>query len=88
MLKVEAEGYEPEILLGAGDKINNFEYIAIDGGYEKGINKEQTFAEQTNILLDNGFELIDIYFPWYRGYLEINHLVNDLKKVNFFLLNK
>ena len=31
LLKVEAEGYEPEILLGAGDKINYFEYIAIDG---------------------------------------------------------
>ena len=67
LLKLEAEGYEPEILLGASDKIKQFEYIAIDGGYERGINKEQTFAEQTNILLNNGFELIDIYFPWYRG---------------------
>ena len=36
LLKLEAEGYEPEILIGAGEKIKNFEYIAIDGGYERG----------------------------------------------------
>ena len=67
LLKLEAEGYEPEIILGAGTKLSRFEYIAVDGGYERGIKKEQTFTTVSNILIKNNFELVDIYFPWYRG---------------------
>ena len=67
LLKIEAEGFEPEILEGLGDKIRNCEYIALDGGYERGKDCEQTFTRCTNYLLDNGFELIDIYFPWCRA---------------------
>ena len=46
-------------------------------GYEKGIKKEQTFAEQTNILINNGFELIDIYFPWCRGLFRNKSFIKD-----------
>jgi FkbM family methyltransferase len=67
LLKVEAEGYEPEVLDGLGDKITICEYIAIDGGYERGVNNEQTFTSVTNFLLDNNFKMIDIYLPWCRA---------------------
>ena len=66
LLKIEAEGYEPEILDGLGSSINICEYIAVDGGYERGEKQEQTFTTISNYLLNNDFEMKDIYFPWYR----------------------
>lgn len=67
LLKIEAEGYEPEVLLGAKEKISICEYIAIDGGYERGVNEEQTLTQITNYLINRNFELCDIFFPWYRA---------------------
>ena len=67
LLKIEAEGYEPEVLLGAKDSLKICEYIAVDGGYERGLKEEQTFTELTNYLIKNGFEIFDIYFPWCRA---------------------
>lgn len=67
LLKIEAEGYEPEILKGAGEMLERCEYIAVDGGYERGIHCEQTFTTITNYLLNNNFEIKDIYFPWHRA---------------------
>jgi FkbM family methyltransferase len=62
LLKLEAEGFEPEILEGFGDKILCCEYIALDGGHERGKKEEQTLTTCTNYLLSNGFEMFDIYF--------------------------
>ena len=67
LLKLEAEGYEPEILSGIGNMLCVFEYIAIDGGFERGKNKDETFTTCTNYLLSNGFEVIDIYFKSHRA---------------------
>ena len=67
LLKIDAEGYEPEVLEGAGNMLEKCEYIAVDGGYERGPSCEQTFTLITNYLLNNGFEIKDIYFPWFRG---------------------
>ena len=67
LLKLEAEGYEPEILIGIKDRLKDIEYIAIDGGYERGNKQEQTFTTITNFLINNGFEISDIYFPWIRA---------------------
>lgn len=67
LLKLEAEGYEIEILRGASGLLDRIEYIAVDGGYERGKDKEQTFTWMTNFLILNGFEIIDIYFPWCRA---------------------
>ncbi len=55
------------MLEGLGSAIGCCEYIAIDGGYERGIACEQTFTTCTNYLLRNGFEIVDIYFPWCRA---------------------
>jgi len=67
LLKIEAEGFEPEVLEGLGSMIQCCQYIALDGGYERGIAREQTFTRCTNYLLSNKFELIDICFPWCRA---------------------
>ena len=67
LLKLEAEGFEPEILEGALNVIPICEYIAIDGGYERGQNQEQTFTSLTNSLLKNNFEIYDINFSWSRA---------------------
>lgn len=67
LLKLEAEGFEPEILEGLGERLSSIEYIAADGGYERGEAQEETFTTITNYLLAHGFEMVDIYFPWHRA---------------------
>jgi len=67
LLKLEAEGFEPEILEGLGNSLKYCEYISVDGGYERGKKAEQTMTTMTNYLLSNGFEMVDIYFPWHRA---------------------
>lgn len=67
LLKLEAEGFEPEILIGANNFIKKCEYIAIDGGRERGINLDLTFHTLNNYLLNNDFVMLDIYGPIYRG---------------------
>jgi len=59
LLKLEAEGAEPEILEGLGDKLNLVEYISADLGYERGIQCESTLVPVTNYLLEREFELVD-----------------------------
>ena len=59
LLKLEAEGAEPEVLLGCGSLLENIEYISADLGYERGVNEESTFLPVVNFLLKNGFEIIE-----------------------------
>ena len=59
-LKLEAEGCEPEILRGLGDKVKLFDYITADLGFERGVNEESTLIPVTNYLLSRGFELADL----------------------------
>ncbi|EEE40656.1 SAM-dependent methyltransferase [Prochlorococcus marinus str. MIT 9202] len=70
LLKLEAEGYEPEILLGSNKILNKIEYIAIDGGYERGKDLEETLSKQLNFLLENDFEIIEINLKWGRALLK------------------
>jgi len=67
LLKVEAEGFEPEILSAASYALSISEYVAIDGGYERGVKQEQTFTSQCNILYQSGFEMIGVYFNFGRA---------------------
>ena len=57
-LKLEAEGAEPEILEGCGDKLRLVEYIAANVDFERGVKEESTLAPVTNFLLSRGFELV------------------------------
>ena len=58
LLKIEAEGFEPEVLKGALDTIKKTEYISIDSGPERGPMGETTLTQVTNILYENGYQLI------------------------------
>ena len=75
LLKLEAEGYEPEILLGSNEVLEKIEYIAIDGGYERGKKLEETLSNQLNFLFTNNFEIIEINLKWGRALLK-NKLFN------------
>lgn len=58
LLKLEAEGFEPEIIDGACDVLHVFEYIAIDGGFERGKLESETFSQVSTKLIKRGFDLI------------------------------
>ena len=60
LLKLEAEGAEPEILLGAKSILHEINYISADLGFERGKMQESTFEEVCNFLLKNNFVLIKI----------------------------
>lgn len=60
LLKLEAEGFEPEILEGIGDEIINIEYISADLGFERGYAQDTTLPNATNFLFSMGFKIIDI----------------------------
>jgi len=74
LLKLEAEGFEPEILEGAIEILNRVSYISIDGGYERGINEEETFSELTNKLLKNGFEMVSVNLVFGRAIFKNSNL--------------
>lgn len=58
LLKLEAEGAEPEILSGASGVLDCFEFITVDVGFERGVTAESTLPQVVNILLAHGFETI------------------------------
>ena len=62
LLKLEAEGAEPEIVDGIGDKIRFIKYISADLGPERGLTQSSTLPPVVNKLLQSGFEIVD-YSP-------------------------
>ena len=64
LVKIEAEGAEPEILLGGIKSLKKVEFISIDVGFERGLDQSSTLVECTNFMLRNNFSLID--FRWDR----------------------
>ncbi len=62
LLKLEAEGAEPEILEGAQQWLSRIDYIAADLGPERGLKQEQTATPVINYLLARGFDLVDMRF--------------------------
>lgn len=63
LLKLEAEGAEPEAIMGCEKLLPSIEYITADLGFERGINQESTLAPVINYLLKNDFELIRVGYP-------------------------
>ena len=61
MLKIDAEGAEPEVLRGCSKIINNIDFISVDCGAERGMNQTTTFQEVFEILTKYNFEIVDIY---------------------------
>lgn len=60
LLKVEAEGAEPEVLFGCEDLLSRIQYISADLGCERGIEQVSTLAPVVNYLLSKNFELIEV----------------------------
>jgi FkbM family methyltransferase len=58
LLKLEAEGAEPEAIAGCEGLLDDIEYISADLGFERGVGQTSTLAEVTNFLLSRGFEMI------------------------------
>jgi len=62
ILKLEAEGAEPEILWGATETLKKMKFVAADVGYERGLSRDHTFIEVNNFLLSAGFSLVGCNF--------------------------
>ena len=60
IIKLEAEGFETEILTGLKQYINHVEYITIDCGFERGVNNESTKNECNDYLIKRNFKLLDV----------------------------
>ena len=60
LLKLEAEGAEPEIIEGASEILKKTEFVSADLGPERGINSLETYGPVTDLLYKNNFSLIKI----------------------------
>jgi FkbM family methyltransferase len=56
LLKLEAEGFEPEVLTGGVETLKRTKYVALDAGPER--NGENTITACFNILYSGGFQLV------------------------------
>lgn len=74
LIKIEAEGSEPEILTGLRKYIDQVEYITIDCGFERGVKQESTIVECANYLMNNKFKMINFGAP---------RIVTLYKNINF-----
>jgi FkbM family methyltransferase len=58
LLKLEAEGAEPEAIAGCEGLLDRIEYIAADLGFERGVAETSTLGAVTNFLVPRGFEIV------------------------------
>jgi len=63
LLKLEAEGAEPEVLKGSKEILKQVDYIAADLGPERGLNKNCTLTEVTNFLHEHNFVIHEFGYP-------------------------
>ncbi len=63
LLKLEAEGAEPEILEGADGILTKIKYIVVDVGAERGLKYDTTLVQTINFLRNKNFELIKFGTP-------------------------
>ena len=59
LVKIEAEGFEPEVLQGLDLSNSRVMYFAIDCGPERPPDNQSTLVDCLNYLLKNGYELIN-----------------------------
>jgi FkbM family methyltransferase len=58
VIKIEAEGAEPEILIGASESLKRARYVTVDCGFERGRAQESTLVPVINFMLTSGFEAV------------------------------
>ena len=59
LMKIEAEGMEPEVIAGALETLKHVEYVAVDAGPERG--GENTVPDVLNALSSLGFGVLSCY---------------------------
>ena len=62
ILKLEAEGAEPEVLQGAEKFVAVADYVTVDCGYERGVSQDHTFIEVNDFLTRNGYRAVAAQF--------------------------
>ena len=62
LLKIEAEGAEPEVLQGSKATLEKTNFVLIDVGPERGKNHDITLKDSFNFLIDNNFRLLNVGF--------------------------
>jgi hypothetical protein len=60
LLKVEAEGFEPEVLQGAQRTLERTKYVVVDGGPERSTEAETTVEYAINFLLKRNFVILKL----------------------------
>lgn len=60
LLKIDAEGFEPEVLQGGLRTLQKVEYVSVDVSFERGDKMESTMVPVLNLMLKNNFEVIKI----------------------------
>jgi len=63
LVKLEAEGAEPEILNGADDWLERIDYLTADVGPERGMSQESTAVPVIARMQAAGFELLKVSSP-------------------------
>tara|TARA_B100000965_G_scaffold372742_1_gene362658 strand:+ start:1446 stop:2327 length:882 start_codon:yes stop_codon:yes gene_type:complete len=58
LFKVEAEGFEPEVLYGSKNTLKIVDYISVDFGSERGKDQSNTVTEVNKFLYENNFSLV------------------------------
>ena len=58
LLKLEAEGAEPEAIAGSEGLLATTRYVSADLGFERGVDQTSTLGAVTNYLLARGFEIV------------------------------
>jgi len=60
LFKVEAEGFEPEVIQGSLKTLKKIEFVSVDFGPERGTEGKSTIIEVNNLLVENNFELVEL----------------------------
>jgi len=59
LIKLEAEGAEPEIIRGGLKTFKLAKYVSVDVGPERGPNNASTLVQVINLLINEGFSIIN-----------------------------
>jgi FkbM family methyltransferase len=59
LIKIEAEGAEPEILFGSEKTLKRVRYVVVDCGPERGLKQESTLVPVIEFMYEHGFSLIN-----------------------------
>ena len=59
LFKIDAEGFEPEVLEGSINTLSLINYISVDFGPERGVEQSNTVTQVNKFLYENNFNLVD-----------------------------